>query len=115
MSARNTIGILPAVAFSLLSGVASSQVRPDPLAQLSIEELLNVPVLSATKAKAMSTRRTPGVVRVFTRQDIERYGFTTLRDVLATVPGAQIQEYRIGHQAVWMRGIKQRYNNKILW
>ena len=106
-----------AVVLGLLANFAAQgQTRTDSgLAQLSIEELLNVQVLSATKVKAMSTRRSPGVVRVFTRQDIERYGFVTLRDVLATVPGAQIQEYRIGHQAVWMRGIKERYNNKILW
>jgi len=85
------------------------------LAKLSLEQLLNAEVISATKSKGFSLRRTPGIVRVFTRADIERYGFRTLKDVLFNVPGLQIQEYRAGHQSVFSRGIRSRYNNKILW
>ena len=108
------VRISACLALALTASIAQAQTGT-PLAGMSIEELLNLRVTATTKMDAMSIRRAPGVVRVFTREDIERFGFVTLRDVLANVPGVQIQEYRAGHQAVWFRGIKQRYNNKILW
>ncbi len=51
---------------------------------------------------------------MFTSDDFARFGFTTIQDVLNTVPGIQIQEYRAGHQLVWIRGVQARYNNKVL-
>ena len=62
------------------------------LVNLSLEELLNVTVTSTTKS-SIEIRQAPGVVRVFTRTDIIRLGFTTLSDVLRQIPGIQIIEY----------------------
>lgn len=106
----------PALVF-LLIAIPSYGEPPETrdISEMSIDELINLEVTAATKTKGMSVRRAPSVIRVSTREDIAAYGFQTLRDVLANVPGFQIQEYRAGHQAAWVRGIKSRYNNKVLW
>ncbi|MCP4522043.1 MAG: TonB-dependent receptor [Cytophagales bacterium] len=82
---------------------------------MSIEELLSLDyeVESATKTKT-TVQKAPSVVRLFTKEDFQQFGFTTIQDVLNSVPGMQIQEYRAGHQLVWIRGVQARYNNKVL-
>ena len=84
------------------------------MASMPLEELLQVRTTSTTRSGTFTARRSPGVVRVFTRADIDRFGFRTIGDILMNIPGMQIQEYRGGHQSVSVRGIPSRYNNKIL-
>jgi outer membrane receptor protein involved in Fe transport len=55
------------------------------LAQLSLEELLETPVITATRIPT-SLRHVPAAVTVITREDIERYGYQTLTQALARVP-----------------------------
>jgi outer membrane receptor for ferrienterochelin and colicin len=93
-------------------GLAQSD---EELKDLSLGELLDLEVTAATKTRGFSTRKAPSVIRVFTRRDLDQFAFQTIRDVLANVPGIQVQEYRGAHQAPWIRGVKSRYNNKILW
>jgi len=80
---------------------------------LSFEELLQVKVESSTKS-SITIQKAPSSIKVFKQSDFEKYGFYTLQDVLNYVPGIQIQEYRAGHQLIWIRGVQQRYNNKVL-
>src|SRR5512136_756541 len=54
--------------------------------ELSLEKLLDMEVTSATKTKGYSVSKAPSVIRVFTRADIERYNFRTVRDILMNVP-----------------------------
>jgi len=54
--------------------------------QLSLEDLLNTQVDVASK-KPQTTRETPGIVSVITRDDILNSGARELLDVLALVPG----------------------------
>jgi outer membrane receptor protein involved in Fe transport len=103
------------VVFALAASTARAQTSGRGVVAMSIEELLDVKVTSTTKTAGISIDKAPGIVRVFTRRDLDRYGFATLRDVLANVPGIQIQQYRAGHEAVWFRGLTERYNNKVLW
>jgi len=93
-------------------GLAQSE---EELKDMSLGELLDLEVTAATKTKGFSTRKAPSVIRVFTRRDLDQFAFQTIRDVLANVPGIQVQEYRGAHQSPWIRGVKSRYNNKILW
>lgn len=88
-------------------------LETDDMFSMSLEDLLNVEIESATKS-SMSIQKAPSVVRVFTDKDFANFGFTTVKDVLNSVPGIQLQEYRAGHQLVWVRGVQTRYNNKVL-
>jgi outer membrane receptor protein involved in Fe transport len=112
---NRTIVISAFLCVALSASGAHAQTTGTDLAGLTLEQLMDMRVISTTKMGSMPIDKAPGVIRVFTRADIERFGFVTLRDVLANVPGVQIQEFRGGHQAVWFRGIKERYNNKVLW
>jgi outer membrane receptor for ferrienterochelin and colicins len=92
---------------------AIGQVSDDDLFNLSLEELMQIEVTSATKS-SVSIQKAPSSIKVFTQEDFNKYSFTTLQDILNTIPGIQVQEYRAGHQNVWVRGVQQRYNNKVL-
>ncbi len=110
--------VLLAVGGSRLEAQTQTPAAPQPadpvdLVNLSLEDLLNVRVTSTTKS-SVEIRQAPGVVRVFTRTDIDRLGLTTLRDVLRQIPGIQVIEYRTGHQSIWVRGVQSRYNSKVL-
>src|SRR6187431_1027868 len=83
------------------------------LYSLSLEELLNIKVTSSTKTE-VSIQKAPSVVRLFTKDDITRMGFQTVRELLDQIPGFENQEYRAGHQLTWVRGVQARYNNKVL-
>jgi len=104
----------------MVSGIASvgygqTVSNPDSvdMYSLSLEELMNITVVSSTKTE-MSIQKAPSVIRLFTKEDIKENGFQTLREVLDQVPGFEIQEYRAGHQLTWVRGVQSRYNNKVL-
>jgi len=93
--------------------MANGTTNKHPLFNLSIQELLEVKVTSTSK-QAQPIQKAPGVVRVFTRRDIENFGYLTLRDILANIPGVQLEESRNGHTLIYMRGVQSRYNSKIL-
>jgi outer membrane receptor protein involved in Fe transport len=54
--------------------------------QLSLEDLLNPTVFTATKS-ARTLEQTPSIVSVFRREDIDRLGVRQLIDLLRFVPG----------------------------
>ncbi|MCK5148581.1 TonB-dependent receptor [bacterium] len=91
----------------------AKKVQLAELYKMSLEELMNVKVTTTTKSE-ISINKCPGIVRVFTNKDFEKYGLTTLRDVLSFIPGIQIQEYMTGVNLVWIRGVQSRYNSKVL-
>jgi outer membrane receptor for ferrienterochelin and colicins len=114
MNIKKLLGI------AILSGIASgsfaqTEAKSDSvdIYALSLEELMSITVVSSTKTE-MSIQKAPSVIRLFTKEDIKRNGFQTLREVLDQVPGFEIQEYRAGHQLTWVRGVQSRYNNKVL-
>jgi len=53
---------------------------------LSLEELMNIEITSASK-QSESLNEIPASVVIVTRNDIEKYGYTTITDVLRNVPG----------------------------
>ena len=101
------------IVLGLVCSLLFAQDTTDEDELLALMELLNTPVVSTTKS-AVSIQKAPGVVRVFSKDDIVKFGFGSLRELLHTIPGIQIEEYRAGHQLMWIRGVQQRYNNKTL-
>lgn len=62
------------------------QLPPKRLVDLSLEDLMQINVVTASRMEEKLTRST-SVMSVITARDIERAGFRTLSDVLARVPG----------------------------
>lgn len=58
----------------------------DELAGMGLEELLSVEVVTATKTKTKATVA-PAIIAVITKQDIERWGYQSVAEVLQHVVG----------------------------
>jgi outer membrane receptor for ferrienterochelin and colicins len=114
MSMRSNPVISAVLFWSLaVSGGVYAQADSDEFFNLSLEELSDVDVYSATKTY-MPINKSPGVIRSFNRRDFEKFGFKTLKDVMSAVPGVQqVLSYK-NHTNLWVRGIQTRYNSKLL-
>ena len=60
--------------------------KPDELFNLSLEELMNVKITTAGRTPE-EIRNIPASVVVITRDDIEKYGYQSLVEVLENIPG----------------------------
>jgi len=96
-----------------LASAQQDTVSTDDLLNLSFADLMNMQVESSTKS-SISIQKAPSSIKIYKQEDFDKYGFYTLKDILDIIPGIQIQEYRGGHQNIWVRGVQQRYNNKVL-
>jgi iron complex outermembrane recepter protein len=93
--------------------LSATQILAAGIVDLSVEELLDIPVtLASRRSEALS--RAPAAVFVLTNQDIRRSGARTLPDVLRMVPGLQVAHIDANKWAVTARGFQSRYANKLL-
>ncbi len=90
-----------------------AQAKVEKLFSMSIEELMNVKVYSATKTHK-KIGEAPSIITVITTAEIEEMGARTLSDVLKMTAGIQILNRRNGRDMVWMRGVTTGYNTKVL-
>jgi iron complex outermembrane receptor protein len=105
----------------LLSGsiTASWASQPDPgpetgpLKQLSLAELGNVEVTTASK-KPEEVWRTPAAVYVLTREDIRRSGATSIPEVLRLVPGVEVARINSNIWSVGIRGFGSAFSRSVL-
>ncbi|GIV38403.1 MAG: hypothetical protein KatS3mg033_0203 [Thermonema sp.] len=107
MKRRHLLAVVCSMGLSL-SLYAQQDGEPkrlgDELFQLSIEELMDIPVSVATK-KELSIRETPGVVSVITQEEIRNSGARDLIDILRLVPGFEFGGDLQGSVGLGIRGI----------
>ena len=90
----------------------NTRTGADTLADLSIEDLLNVEIVSATKT-ALRAIEAPSIVSVVTQQHIKDYGWISLNDVLYAQPGfSPSQDF--DRRTVSARGMYEGWNNNHL-
>jgi outer membrane receptor for ferrienterochelin and colicins len=107
-----TIKTVFPVCLCLFSAV-SIAIKTEDLFDLSLEELNNLNV-SVSSNYQQSIRTSPGIVRIIDKEMINRNGWNNLQQVLMHVPGIQISISKNGHSNIWMRGVQNRNNNKVL-
>jgi len=90
-----------------------SQSSPADLAQVSIENLMDMEVTSASK-KEQKLSRVASAIFVITQEDIRRSGATNIPDVLRIVPGLQVAQINGSTWAITTRGFDGQYSNKLL-
>ena len=85
----------------------------DPVADLSLEELVNVKVTSVSK-KEESLNDAAAAIFVLSNDDIRRSGATTVADALRLVPGVQVAAIDSSDFAISARGFNSQFANKLL-
>ncbi len=104
------IGLFSAYASSSLS---ATEVASRGLADLSIQELMNIEVTSASK-KAQKLSEVPAAIFVITGEDIRRSGARNVPEALRMAPGVDVAAIGGGRYAVTIRGGNGRFANKLL-
>ena len=115
MMSRKQTSITPALMMWIGLNLTANPVRaaaPD-LTGLSIEELMNVPVVSPTK-QAQRLADTASAIFVITQDDIRRSGVTNIPDALRLAPGVHVARIDANKWAVTIRGFNGRFANKLL-
>ena len=106
----NVVALLIAMA---TSAGAAGFGTVSSLMDLSIEELLEVEVVSASRKRESRTQAS-AAVHVLTSDDIRRSGARSIPDALRLVPGVQVARTQSSQWAVTARGFNSRTANKLL-
>jgi iron complex outermembrane receptor protein len=101
--------------------VSSNQQQPastsEPphgdLTQVSIENLMNMEVTSASK-KEQRLSRVAAAIFVITQEDIRRSGATNIPDLLRMVPGLEVAQINANTWAISARGFNEQFSAKLL-
>ncbi len=83
------------------------------LADLDIEQLMNVPISSVSK-RSSKLSASPAAVTVVTNEEIRRMGATSIPEALRLVPGIQVARIDANKWVVTSRGFADIYANKLL-
>jgi iron complex outermembrane receptor protein len=93
------------------TGVA--QTKEAQLAQVSIEDLMNIEITSVSH-KEQRAVDVAAAVSVITQEDIRRSGMTTVPELLRLVPGVQVARINSNKWAVTIRGFNNLFADKLL-
>lgn len=106
------ICLVAVVAASMSTGVQAA-TESEALPDLSLEDLLKVDVVTASR-KTQAVQDVAAAVFVITREDIERSGSTSIPELLRMAPGVNVARLSSGRWAVTARGFNGRFANKLL-
>ena len=103
-----------AVGVLLASGAfAADAPHPRDLADLSLEELANIPVTSVSKHPE-PLADAPASIFVITAEDIRRSGATRLPEALRLAPNLEVAQSNASTYAITARGFNNTIANKLL-
>jgi iron complex outermembrane receptor protein len=118
---RNAIGRI-IVSLLLLVGLVkesrahapqSNPEKPSQLKQLSLEQLGNIEVTTASK-EPVKVIRSPAAVYVLTQEDIRRSGATSIPEALRLAPGVEVARVDADHWSVAIRGFAGQFSKSLL-
>ena len=107
-----TTAVLMAVYPQLNVANAQTATEVGALADMSMEELMRVEVVSASR-RAQALGDVPAAVHVITRDDIIRSGVRSLPEALRMAPGVDVAQMSPSGWAVGVRGEAGRFANKL--
>src|SRR5467141_2246232 len=91
----------------------TDQNNSGPLKQLSLEQLGDIEVTTASK-EPEQLRRTPAAIYVLTQEDIRRSGATSIPDILRLVPGVEVARIDSNKWSLGVRGFTGRLSRSVL-
>lgn len=95
-------------------GVFAASLPATRLESMSLEDLMKIPVYAASRHE-QSNSKAPASVTIVTSEQIRRYGWRTLVDILGSVRGFQVSSDR-NYDSLGVRGILRTgdYNSRVL-
>ena len=113
-ASRRSLRKLGWIAFLLFAVCAVAQERTKDLGEASLEELGNIQVYSASK-HMQSASDAPSSVTIITADEIQKYGYRTLADILQSVRGFYMTDDR-DNSFVGVRGFGRLgdWNSRVL-
>ena len=108
--AKNSMGTL---AVFIAAHVNANAPAQNSLADLSLEELAALPVISVSKSAKPVSEATASVF-VITERDIQNTGATSLTEALRLAPNLQVAQVDARNYAVTARGFNNPFENKLL-
>src|SRR5665213_982900 len=107
------VGVALALGLGVLIRGQAQTPPPRDLTQFSLEDLMNVEVISVSK-KEQKLAKTGAAIFVITQEDIRRSGATNIPDLLRMVPGVDVARVDHSTWAISIRGFNSVYANKVL-
>ena len=101
------------VLLAILATPVGAQDASQDLTKLSLNDLVNVRVSSASK-KEQKLFQTETAIHVITQEDIRRSGMTSIPELLRLVPGMDVAHVDASKWAITARGFNGRFANKML-
>jgi iron complex outermembrane receptor protein len=89
------------------------QGSSEDLTQLSLEQLGNVEVTTASK-EPEQVWQTPAAIYVISQEDIRRSGATSIPEVLRLAPGVEVARIDSDHWAIGVRGFGGEFSKSLL-
>lgn len=114
-ASRQAGNLFVALLVSLITGLPSHIAAQDSSASVSgLDSLLGLQISTAGRYARLS-REASGAMTIMTAEDIERYGYRTLEEVFATIPGFYISNDR-SYSYLGVRGFSRPgdFNNRVL-
>jgi len=90
-----------------------AQEVPVDLTELSLEELMNIEITSASKREE-KLFKAAAAVHVITGEDLRRSGVTSIPEALRMAPGMQVARFDANKWAISSRGFNEVFSNKLL-
>jgi outer membrane receptor protein involved in Fe transport len=97
----------------LANGAQGDQASEGRLKSLSLEQLGNIEVTTASKEPVKVTK-TPAAIYVITEEDIRRSGATSIPEVLRLAPGVEVARIDAVKWSVGIRGFGSRLSRSVL-
>lgn len=97
---------------------AKQEEKPKKVADLSLEELMDVKVDEVVSASRFVQKisEAPASVTIVTAEDIKRFGYRTLADILRSIRGVYVtQDRNYSYLGIRGFGLPSDYNNRVLF
>ncbi|HKB07505.1 MAG TPA: TonB-dependent receptor [Candidatus Polarisedimenticolia bacterium] len=110
-----TLPLLAMIVWGVLTQAPAAQSLPGDLTQLPIEELMAIDLVYGASRHQQKITEAPSFVTVVTAQDIRRYGYRTLADILRAAHGFYTT-YDRNYTYLGVRGFSRPsdYNSRFL-
>ena len=115
MPLKNKLNVF--ILFASLSHVCSAagSVTEADIFSLTLKELINIKVAVAEPAGEESIIKTPAIVSRYDTKSMMKIGHRNLVDMLNAIPGVEVKTTHAGLFTVFIRGLQDPFNQKILF